>query len=383
MSMAALILKEIRHRKVNFLLGVLAVVTAVTLFISFFTAGKASNREAARLMLKMGFNLRVISSDADMDKFLLDGIPDATMPAEYLEKLASQKKISYNHLLATLQKRILWRGTDVILTGLAPEVCPPGRKTPPILSYEIERGDAYVGHRVAERLGLKEGEQVEIEGKQLKIARVLAESGGVDDIRVQCSLADAQEILGLPGRISEIKAVDCLCFAPTDNPVAILREQIGSFLPEAQVFHASTMAGTRAKTRQMIRNLFSIIMPFVIIACGIWVGVVAIMNVRDRQQEIGIMRALGYGSGRIAVLFLGKAVVTGLAGAVVGFLVGTALAMRFGPNVFEITAATMVRPEPLLLVLSLVFAPLFAAVSSFIPAMTAVAYEPAVTLREE
>ena len=63
MSTLSLIFKEIRRRKISFLLGLLAVVTAVALFISFFTAGNASNRETARLMLSMGFNFDRINGD--------------------------------------------------------------------------------------------------------------------------------------------------------------------------------------------------------------------------------------------------------------------------------------------------------------------------------
>jgi putative ABC transport system permease protein len=382
MIIPGLIFKEIRHRKINFALGSLAVMMAVALFISFFTAAKASNRETARLMLSLGFNLHIIPKDTNMNEFLLTGLPDKTMPEQYLEKLASQKQISYNHLLATLQKKTNWRGFDVILTGLAPEVCPLGMKKPP-MSYQIELGRLYVGYRVATTLGLKEGDTVEIERKQLKVAKCLSESGGVDDIRIQCHLRDAQDILNLPGQISEIRAVDCLCFAPTDDPASILRKEIGPLLTEAQVFHTRAIASTRAKTRQMVRSLFAVIVPFVVIACGVWIGVLAIMNVRDRQQEIGIMRALGYGSGRITTLFLGKAFTIGFVGAVVGFLLGTGLALKFGSPIFELTAKTMIKPELSLLLYCLVFAPVFAAVSSFIPAMIAVTYDPAVTLREE
>jgi len=238
----------------------------------------------------------------------------------------------------------------------------------------------YVGYRIAENLGLKKGQTIEIAGKKLEVARCLAESGGMDDMRLQCSLADAQEILGLPGRINEIQAVDCLCFADTNNPAGLLRKEIASILPEAQVFHAKEIASTRTKTRQMIRKLFAVIMPFVVLACGVWVGILAIMNVRDRQQEIGIMRALGHGSGRIATLFLGKAVVVGLAGAVLGFIAGTALALKFGPMVFELAAF---KPDKHLLYMAVVLAPLLTATASFIPTMIAVAYDPAVTLREE
>ena len=381
MMILGLIFKEIRYRKTNFLFGLLAVMAAVALFISFFTAGKASERETARLMLSMGFNVHIISENTNTSEFLLTGLADQTMPEQYLEKLASQQAISYNHLLASLQKKISWRGLDVILTGLAAEICPPGSKKSPI-SYQIEPGNLYVGYRVAQTLGLKDSDTVEIEGKTLMVARCLSESGGADDIRIQCHLRDAQDILKLPGRISEIRAVDCLCFAPTDNSAQVLRNEIGSLLPQTQVFHTRSIASARAETRQMVKNLFAVIMPLVVVACGVWIGVLAITNVRDRQQEIGIMRALGYDSGRIISLFLGKAVVIGLVGAAIGFLTGTALAMRFGPDIFKITAKTMIKPEPFLLVISLIFAPLFAAVSSFIAAMIAATYDPAVTLRE-
>jgi len=381
MMILGLIFKEIRYRKTNFLFGLLAVMAAVALFISFFTAGKASERETARLMLSMGFNVHIISENTNTSEFLLTGLADQTMPEQYLEKLASQQAISYNHLLASLQKKISWRGFDVILTGLAAEICPPGSKKSPI-SYQIEPGNLYVGYRVAQTLGLKDSDTVEIEGKKLKVAKCLSESGGADDIRIQCHLRDAQDILKLPGRISEIRAVDCLCFAPTDNPAQVLRNEIGSLLPQTQVFHTRSIASARAETRQMVKNLFTVIMPLVVVACGVWIGVLAVINVRDRQQEIGIMRALGYDSGRIISLFLGKAVVIGLLGAAIGFLAGTALAMRFGPDIFKITAKTMIKPEPFLLVISLIFAPLFAAVSSFIAAMIAATYDPAVTLRE-
>lgn len=82
-------------------------------------------------------------------------------------------------------------------------------------------------------------------------------------------------------------------------------------------------------------------------------------------------------------MFLGKAAIIGLVGAALGFAVGTALALNFGPDIFKITAKTMIKPELPLLIKSLIFAPIFAAVSSFIPAMIAVTYDPAVTLREE
>lgn len=382
MTTANLILKEIIHRKANFLLSLLAVVVAVVLFISFFTASKASERETARLMLSMGYNIHIIPNGTDMNEFLLTGLTDKTMPQQYLEKLASPKGFSYNHLLAILQRKISWRGLDVILTGLAPEISPQGQEKLS-MTQTIQPGTAYLGYIPAEKLGLKKDDTIEINGKTLKIAKCLFEQGSVDDIRIQCNLQDAQEILNLPGQISEIQAVDCLCFVTTNDPVAILRKEIAKVTPDAQVFQIKPIATARTEQRQLVKNVFAVIMPAVLIACGVWIGVLAIMNVRDRQQEIGIMRALGYGSGKITSLFLVKAIIIGLLGALVGYLVGTALALNFGPDIFKITAKTMIKPELSLFIWSFVAAPFFAAISSFIPAMIAVTYDPAITLRQE
>lgn len=381
MSMIRMVLKEVWHRKVNFILAALAVTTAVAFSVAFFTAAKASERETARLMLSMGYNVHIIARDADVGVFLITGIPDKTMPASCLDTLAAQRSISYNHLLATLEGKMNWRGMDILLTGIAPEVCPPGQKKQ-AMTFEIAPGTAYVGHRIAEGLGVKEGDTISPAGRDLKVKKCLAESGGLDDMRIQCCLQDAQAILSLPGRITAIKAVDCLCFEKGD-PVAMLRKEIGAVLPEAQVFQVKALANARAKQRQMIHNIFAVMLPLVIAACGMWIAVLAVMNVRDRQQEIGLLRALGYDTGSVMLLFLGKAVLVGLLGAGAGFLLGTGLGLRYGPGVFEITAKAMIRWEPLLLVFAGVLAPLFAIIASFVPTMIAVTYDPAATLREE
>lgn len=379
--MFGLIFKEIRHRKVNFILGLLAMVIAVALFISFFTAGQASNRETTRLMRDMGFNLRIIPRQTDMSSFWTAGFSDHTMPENYIELFASQKGFSYNHLVATLQKKILWQGTEVILTGLAPEICPPDKKKPPMI-YEIEKGTAYIGYELVQRFKIKTGDSINLAGKTLTVAKTLSEQGNADDIRLQCHLSDAQDILNLKGQVNEIKAIDCLCFVSTDDPLAVLRKELASILPEAKVIQMKTLAAARTQQRQMVKKYFGFIIPFVVITCGAWIGVLTMTNVRDRQPEIGIMRALGYDSAKISLLFLGKSIITGLAGALAGFAIGTALALVFGPDIFKVTAKA-IQPEFTLLLWSVIAAPVFAAVSAFIPVAIAVTTDPAQTLRQE
>ena len=101
-----LIYQEIKYRKYNFILATLAIITAVALFVSFFTASEASQRETIRLTRDMGFNLRIIPKETDMDTFWTRGFSQNSMPEEYVNRFTDRKDISYAHVTATLNKII-------------------------------------------------------------------------------------------------------------------------------------------------------------------------------------------------------------------------------------------------------------------------------------
>lgn len=382
MATIQLILKEILYRKLTFLLSSLALVTAVALFVAIFTTSEASKRETIRLTRDMGFNLRIIPKETDMDKFWTRGFSDHTMPEETMRRFMSHKNFSFAHLTATLHKQVTWRGRDVILTGISPEIEPSGKKKTS-MSFTIEPGTAYVGFELASSQGLKKGEPIEIFGKIFTVAKTLAETGSDDDIRIYTQLQDMQDILKMHGKINEIRALNCLCLiSDKDDPLTVLREQLKQVLPEAKVIMNRTIAVARERQRLMFEKYFAFIMPFVIIVCAIWIGALAMMNVRERRGEIGILRAIGYNTGQIALLFLGKALLLGLLGAILGFGIGTALSLAVGPEIYQVTAK-MIKPIYALLGWSLIAAPVFAAFSAFIPTMIAITQDPARTLAEE
>lgn len=383
MTTLHLILREIIQRKLNFFVTLLAIVTATALFVSFFTTGQASKDETVRLMRDIGFNLRIISKKTNMEKFWRTGFSEYTMPESHVYDLASHENLSYAHMTAILQKKVSWRGREVILTGIAPEISPPGRKKTPMI-FSIERGTVYIGFELAHSIGLKNGEVVDIFGRPFTITRSLPESGSDDDIRIYAHLHDVQGLLNMENKINEIKALECLCVVDSDSTdsLALLREQLARVLPDAKVILIQSIASAREKQRFMAERYFGFIIPFVIAVCMAWIGILALMNVRERRHEIGIMRALGYGSGKIAFLFIGKAVAIGFIGAALGFVIGTGLALKFGPEIFKVTA-NMITPKIELFYWALVASPTICALSVFIPAMIAITQDPALTLREE
>ncbi len=381
MSVFKLILKEIVHRKFNFLLSVLAVTTAVAFLVSFYTTGEASKRETIRLMRDMGYNLRIVSQDTDMDHFYARGYSQKVIPQGYVKTIAQQEGLLYTHLLATIYKKFSWNGREAFLTGIAPEVSPVGKKKSSMI-FTIAPGTVYVGYELVDSLKLSKGDSVEILGESFTVKECLAEQGSEDDIRVFAALSDVQRILDMDGKINEIQALNCYCAIPGVDPLDLLREQLATMLPDVKVIQKRAIAKARTRQRELMNDYFALIMPFVVIVCAVWIGALAMLNTRERRQEIGILRALGFSSGKIAWLFLGKSVLIGLVGAVAGFAAGTGLALLYGPDIFKVTAKT-ISPIYGLLVWSLIGAPAFAALSCFIPAATASTQDPADVLREE
>lgn len=377
-----LILKELRYRKLNAVLSLAAVVAAVTLFVAFYSAGEASLRETTRVTRDTGFNLRIIPKETDMERFWIEGFSDLTMPEDALERFARYDRVflTYNHLVGSLQQRYVLGGREVILTGLSHTLTAPAQRKQP-LGFQIPAGHAIVGFEVARRLGLSAGDSLTLGSERFVVDRCLAESGTDDDLRVFGLLSDVQRVLGKPGLINEIKAIDCLCLTAEQDPLGQLRRELAKALPEAKVIQLRALADARARQRQSGERFFAWLIPFLLAGCAVGVGVLAVLNVRERRLEIGILRALGHGSARVAWLFLGKAVVLGLAGAILGYALGTWLAFRVGPSLFPVTASS-IRADAGLLLAVLAGAPVLTALASVIPAVLAVIQDPAETLRE-
>lgn len=382
MMILRLILKELWHRKVNACLAVLAITAAVALFVTFATMGAAAERETTILMRDLGYNLRIVPKETDETELYGRGYPSQTIPQEYMARFAGKKSISYRHMRATLKERIEVDGAGVFLVGIASEVDPSeSDKTPMPKSYEIASGEIIIGFHAAGKLGATEGGQVLIGGQTFRVEHCLAESGSEEDVTVYGSLADVQRVLNKPGRINEIQALECLCTNPSVDSIEKLRAELEGILPEAKVIKMQDLAEGRKKQRLTTQAHLSFLLNFAIIGCAAWLGVLAMLNVRERASEIGVLRALGYGSPSIASLFLGRGVLLGLLGALFGFVTGTALSLSVGPGIFQVTAQA-IQPIYLLLAATLVAAPLFTAACTLVPAAMAVRQDPAQTLRE-
>lgn len=334
----------------------------------------------------MGQNLRIIPQQTTMDEFWSQGFSSHTMPEDYVHRFADLEGYSYTHLTATLQRNVEWQDTTIILTGFLPEVLPRDKRQQSPMVFSIKAGNVYVGNQVANILNIEAGDEIAIFNRTFNVKKVLLETGSKDDIRIYGHLHDVQEVLDLPDQINEIKALECLCqieSAERDvDPRLLAKNQLAEILPEGKVIMLQGIAQIRQKQRATMEAYLAFFMLVVLTVCGAWIAVLTMVNVRERRQEIGIVRALGHRSIWIAALFLGKSILIGWSGAIVGYAAGTALALQYGPVLFQITAKA-IEPEYGMMAWVLIIAPIFAATAAFIPVAMAMAEDPADTLREQ
>ena len=203
-------------------------------------------------------------------------------------------------------------------------------------------------------------------------------------------------MLNKKGKINAIQALKCHC---AGNSLAAVRKEVHSVLPGTKVIEKGSKVLARAeardraakealdaikaekihrsKLRKEQENFASILVPLILFGSALWIAFLFINNVRDRKSEIGILRAVGVKEGKIMNLFLLKAQFIGFSGAFFGYFIGATSGIILGKQYnFEVLDINI-------FLLALVFAPVLAVLSAYVPATIAARQDPADVLREE
>lgn len=414
-SARRLTLREISHRRGNFILGALAVAVAITTFAATVTNLRhfdaeteaqakefdaRTAREMAALedeirksMKGLGFNIFIFPEGQDLGEVHSEGYASKTMPEQYVEKLAASEAVKVNHLLPSLTQKITWpeQRRTILLIGTRGEVPIGERALKSPLLDPVAAGEAVLGYELHNSLGLEPGDSIALMGKQLKIAKVHSQRGSVDDITIWMNLAEAQQLLDKPGEINAILALECNC-ASIDR-LAEVRAEIESILPGTVVIEKQSTALARAEARNTAKrvadeqrqqsrdsraasrasseSLAALLVPLVALTSAAAIALLTLLNVRGRRAEIGTLRAIGIPSSTILSTFVMRATFSGVVGAVLG-IVATLSLLR--PN-HLIGAA-----EWLLIAVAAI---VFSCAAAWLPSLSAAQHDPADLLRHD
>ena len=425
-----LIGKEIWHSKLGSISSLVSVLVAIGCLVGAFTLLKAHDLRTSRILekkqqqtrtdmrelrqemrkatLELGFNVVILPEDQKLSEWYEKGYATHTMPEQWGTRLAHSRITSVRHILPVLQKKITWpeKSMQIRLLGTKGEIPRKHMPDKPDMARSVPKGTIVVGHALHRELDLERGDKATIKGTQFTVEAHRQPAGSEDDITVWMHLDDAQKLLGQENKINAIIALQCMCTGI--NFAEKVRSQVKSVLPKTQVVirEAKAMARARArlsarekaksalkrerKSRKSLReqreDLAAVLVPFVLGASIIWIGLTTAANVKERRGEIAVLRAVGLRSWHVMALFLSKAVAIGLVGGGLGYAAGF-LGGRYmeawlsASSAGVLGAAELFRADVLILALAL--APCLAAVATTIPALMAAFQDPADILSEE
>lgn len=425
-----MLIREMRHRKKNFVWAIIAVTTAIGVLSGAYTllainqlvAERAIERkieeqkkemetlwdDMRRATLELSFNLVILPEETDMKEWHMRGESNHYMPQDYAAKVADSQIVTVRHLLPTLQKRVEWpeTGRTIILVGSRGEV-PHQHKSPrEPLMQAVPEGAVVLGSELQKISGARQGDEIKLMGRSFKVHKIHPERGTRDDITAWIPLSAAQELLDKERRINAIQALECLCAGAA--PLPSIRKELKELLPNVKVFEQGSKVLARAETRFRAKKeakavierekkhrselrrererSTAVLVPLVMLAGAIWIGLLGYSNVKERTSEIAILRAVGTGSRKVTALFLLKSLLFGLIGGLIGYFAGIALGSVAG-HILEEGAKNLPNWTSWLswqgLAGSVAAAMVLAVIASWIPAFMATQADPADILWEE
>src|SRR5271157_223115 len=263
--------------------------------------------------------------------------------------------------------------------------------------------DCVLGAGFAKRYDVKVGDALSVAatdkstGMALTVVGVLT-TGGPEDNAIVASLGRAQQLANKPGQYRRLyvsaltKPEDA--FARKDPKtmtpaefdtwyctpyISAIALQISEELKGTDVRVIRRVAEGEGIILTRVRTLLWLVTFAALLASALAVGASAAASVIERRTEIGLMKALGAGSGLVGVLLAAEQLLLAFVGGGIGYALGIVLARLLGERIFGFAPA----PKLFVLLIILALAALITLLGSAFPLRRASRYDPAPILRGE
>ncbi len=400
-----IVLKEMFQRTSQLVASMIAIILGIAIIVAIKNITFFSEKAVARELDSLGANILILPKSANIQNYYSADFQDELIPEKYVDALVNSSLQGLDNLSPKLSFKTELKGKSVILTGILPKSefkskamwqgtlgvfsKPEGCGTVPVIPGvtdaketlvrkrvidDLSETSVLVGAGIAADLKLAEGDTIEISGKKFRIEALLPQTGTVDDARVFAHLKVVQQISGKKDSLNVIEIVGC-CAAISGG----LIQKINTLLPDARVVTISQIVQTQISTNGIMNNLSSLLLVVIVLIGGAGIANYMFSNVHERRKEIGIMMALGAMPLWIVKMFMLKAFIIGLIGGLIGYGVGTVMAVTLGPAL----AGIPVFPMPWLISYSMLISIAITLVGSLPPAYKATRVDPYVIMREE
>jgi len=402
---STVVFRELKQRKGRLFSGLLAITLGISVIVAIQSITEASRKVIAGKLDLLGANIQILPQGASVDDYYSADIDAPTFPGEYVDRITASMLPGIDNLSPKLTRKVKVGENAVVLTGILPRnelaakpvwqtselmgagpalTCVPSKGNESALTEEdrkaerkaveaLGESEAWAGSLVAQKMAIQQGSTLDIQGMSFTVTHVLPETGTVDDNRVFAHLRSVQKLLGVGNQVSNIEIMGC-CNEISEGLLGKLR----NILPDTRIMTIGHIVNTQIETNRLMSKVTVVLLFLIVLVGSISIGNYVWANVEERRKEIGTLIAIGWDRKGIYRLFLQKSILLGVAGGLLGYLLGTVAAIVLGPYL----AGLAIEPVFSYLVWSLVIAVLIAFLGSCYPVYRAARLDPAVIMQE-
>jgi len=408
MTTLRLVWRELRERPGQLATSFIAISLGISVIVAIKTVAHFSEKAVARQLDELGANVLILPKGVSVGDYYTSDVHGEEMPEEYVGRILNSSLQGVDNLSPKLTQSMELGTGRILLTGILPKnefgnkaawaeaggifarptgcgtvksplaFLQPGQPDKMAVRRavveELQPNEVLVGAEVAAAHNLKAGAKLTVKGKSFAVRQVLPETGTVDDSRVFAHLHTVQKLFAKPGKLNGIEILGCCQSIAAGTLIGGLNK----LLPDARVVTIKQIASTQLKTNTLMEKFSVIFLAIIVIVGGAGIANYMQSNVQQRLREIGTLMALGMEPRSLLVVFLAKAVFLGVTGGLVGYVVGSLLAVVLGPQI----AQAPVLPLPVWLGWAVLLSTGIAVVASALPAARAARLDPVIALRE-
>jgi putative ABC transport system permease protein len=252
------------------------------------------------------------------------------------------------------------------------------------------------GATLARKRNLAVGDAVALRGRTFRITGILT-TGGKEDEMLVGELSSVQRLAGLEGKVTQV-FVSALT-TPMDefaykDPESMTKKEYEKWYCtgyvtsiakqlETEAFQASTarpiwpVAETEGKILNRLELLIVLLSAVSLLAAALGVSTTMIMSLLRRTDEVALMKAVGADRLQTAVIFLVEALLIGLAGGLVGYLLSLGISGYLGYKVF----GSGLEQRGILFPVSMAVSVLISVMGVYLPIRRALSIRPAIVLK--
>lgn len=374
--MLRMIARSYRHGRRRAAIAVMSLVVGAAAASAMLSVYYDAREKMSRELRAYGANLMLapLQEDGLIDRSALEKIPARRWAADIVGAAP------YLYVVATARSGA--RQARVVLAGTWFDQV---KKTSPwwqVRGQWVEGRDdnsnCMIGARVALELGLSQGDQVELissqmpsRGKTFTVAGIVT-TGSSEEDQIFASLDAVGELSGLLGGVS---AVAVSAIGDVERIEALSNQMSAELGVRARPLRQITES--EGSVLKRLRLMMLLLTALILASAALSVATTLVAATIERGREIGLMKAIGAEESDLLRLFLGELGAMGLAGGIIGYAIGLALAQPIGRSLFN----SYVEPRLAAFAAVITITLAVALISGLAPIRRMMQVEPAVILR--